>query len=599
MTLFKMKNFLILLFFPTFLFSQEVVSDLVSNAILKGNNFESTSSKSIISLPFIDDFSYDFPQVNPDLWEQSSVFVNRTYPINPPTIGVATFDGMNEKGLARDFYPSTSSEPSDTLLSKEIDISGVDSAYFLFYYQGKGMGDAPQSQDKLVLDFLSDTGWVQIWEATGQAMTEFEKVVIVIDSAIFLINDFQFRFRNYATISGNFDHWHIDYIKIDEFVNPNAINELNDVSFIYNSPSFLKRYTQMPWTHFQQDMLIELKDSIDILLRNNDASNSVDYQYNVFENLNLITHYPSSGISRNVSVLDFDTIGNFSFQNPPIDISSAVFSSFQPDTISFLVQNIIETSSSDYKHNDTLYHTQKFHHTFAYDDGVAESAYGLNINGAKIAYQFKLNRPDEKLRAVQMYFPQMLDTVSDIPFELIIWNHYNGQPGDTLYTQTVYPVHTETGEFHTYIIDNPFLVSGVIYIGWEQTTDDLLNIGLDKNNTANDYMFYNIGSAWNNSSYPGAWMIRPIVSKDPIILSSEEIVDDFKLYPNPVKSELFIETNKPENVISIYNIQGVLIKRITSNTTLNRFNIDNLASAIYIIEVENSVKRSYQKVIVK
>ena len=599
MTLFKMKNFVIFLFFPTLLFSQEVVSDLVSNAILKGNKFESTSSKLIISLPFIDDFSYDFPQVNPDLWEQSSVFVNRTYPINPPTIGVATFDGMNEKGLARDFYPLTSSEPSDTLLSKEIDLSGIDSAFFLFYYQGKGMGDAPQSQDKLVLEFLSDTGWVQIWEASGQAMTEFEKVVIVIDSAIFLSNDFQFRFINYATISGNFDHWHIDYIKIDEFVNPNDINELNDVSFVYNSPSFLKRYTQMPWSHFQQDMLIELKDSIDILLRNNDASNSVDYQYNVFENLNLITHYPSSGISRNVSVLDFDTIGNFSFQNPPIDISSAIFSSFQTDTISFLVQNIIGTSSSDNKNNDTLYHTQKFHHHFAYDDGVAESAYGLNLNGAKIAYQFKLNRPDEKLRAVQMYFPQMLDAVSDIPFELIIWNHNNSQPGDTLYTQTVYPVHTENGEFHTYIIDNPFLVSGVIYIGCEQTTDDLLNIGLDKNNTANDYMFYNIGSGWNNSSYPGAWMIRPIVSKDPIILSSEDIVDDFRLYPNPAKSELFIETNKPENVISIYNIQGVLIKRITSNTTLNRFNIDNLASAIYIVEVENSENRSYQKIIVK
>ena len=79
-----------------------------------------------------------------------------------------------------------------------------------------------------------------------------KKLLIVIDSAIFLTNDFQFRFRNYATISGNFDHWHIDYIKIDEFVNPNDINELNDVSFVYNSPSFLKRYTQMPWTHFQQ-----------------------------------------------------------------------------------------------------------------------------------------------------------------------------------------------------------------------------------------------------------------------------------------------------------------------------------------------------------
>lgn len=594
-----MKNFVIFLFFPTLLFSQEVVSDLVSNAILKGDKFESTSSKSIISLPFIDDFSYNFPQVNPDLWEQSSVFVNRTYPINPPTIGVATFDGLDANGFARDFSPLTSSEPSDTLLSQTIDLSGIPSAYFMFYYQGKGMGDTPQQLDKLVLEFFDGSVWNEIWSVNGQTMTEFEKVVEVIDSAVYLSNNFQFRFRNYATISGNFDHWHIDYIKIDEFVNPNDINKLNDVSFVYNSPSFLKRYTQMPWTHFQQDMLIELKDSIDILLRNNDASNSVDYQYNVFENLNLITHYPSSGISRNVSVLDFDTIGNFSFQNPPIDISSAIFSSFQPDTISFLVQNIIETSSSDYKNNDTLYHTQKFHNTFAYGDGTAESAYGLNVDGAKLAYQFKLNRPDEKLRAVQMYFPQMLDSVNNIPFDLTVWNNNNGLPGDTLYTQTVYPVHTENGEFHTYIIDNPFLVSGVIYIGWEQTTDDLLNIGLDKNNTANDYMFYNIGSAWNNSSYPGAWMIRPIVSKNPIILSSEEIVDDFKLYPNPAKSELFIETNKPENVISIYNIQGVLIKRITSNTTLTRFNIDNLASAIYIVEVDNSENRSYQKIIVK
>ena len=596
-----MRKFTVLFFILVSLssFAQEVISDLVSNPVLADYKYKINPFKSTLSLPFIDDFSYDSHQVDNDLWMESSVFVNRTYPINPPTIGVATFDGLDANGFARDFSPSTSSEPSDTLLSQTIDLSGISSAYFMFYYQAKGMGDAPQQLDKLVLEFFDGSVWNEIWSVNGQTMTEFEKIVEVIDSAVYLTNNFQFRFRNYATISGNFDHWHIDYIKIDEFVNPNDINELNDVSFVYNSPSFLKRYTQMPWTHFQQDMLIELKDSIDILLRNNDASNSVDYQYNVFENLNLITHYPSSGVSRNVSVLDFDTIGNFSFQNPPIDISSAIFSSFQPDTISFLVQNIIGTSSSDNKNNDTLYHTQKFHHHFAYDDGVAESAYGLNINGAKIAYQFKLNRPDEKLRAVQMYFPQMLDAVSDIPFELIIWNHNNGQPGDTLYTQTVYPVHTENGEFHTYIIDNPFLVSGVIYIGWEQTTDDLLNIGLDKNNSANDYMFYNIGSGWNNSSYPGAWMIRPIVSKDPIILSSEEIVDDFKIYPNPAKSELFIETNKPENVISIYNIQGVLIKRITSNTTLNRFNIDNLASAIYIVEVENSENRSYQKIIVK
>ena len=30
-----------------------------------------------------------------------------------------------------------------------------------------------------------------------------------------------------------------------------------------------------------------------------------------------------------------------------------------------------------------------FHSHFAYDDGTAELAYGINISGARLAYQFK------------------------------------------------------------------------------------------------------------------------------------------------------------------------------------------------------------------
>ena len=53
---------------------------------------------------------------------------------------------------------------------------------------------------------------------------------------------------------------------------------------------------------------------------------------------------------------------------------------------------------------------------------------------------------------VKMYFPQMLNTVNDIQFNLTIWDDNNGIPGDTLYSQSVFPVHTENGEFHTYYI---------------------------------------------------------------------------------------------------------------------------------------------------
>ena len=596
-----MRKFTVLFFILVSLSSsaQEVVSDLVSNPVLADYKYKINPFKSTLSLPFIDDFSYDSHQVDNDLWMESSVFVNRTYPINPPTIGVATFDGLDANGFARDFSPSTSSEPSDTLLSQTIDLSGISSAYFMFYYQGKGMGDAPQQLDKLVLEFFDGSIWNEIWSVNGQTMTEFEKVVEVIDSAVYLTNNFQFRFRNYATISGNFDHWHLDYVKIDELLSATDTSELNDVAFVYSSPSFLNRYSEMPWTHFKNNEANELKDSIDILIRNNNASINVDYQFNVFENDNQFYHYPLLGVSRNVSILDYDSIENFSFNNPPIDFQSNVFSSFQLDTTTFVVQNIIGTSTTDRKENDTLYHTQKFHHTFAYDDGTAESAYGLNVDGAKLAYQFKLNRPDEKLRAVQMYFPQMLYSVNNISFDLTVWDNNNGQPGDALYTQSVDPVHTENGEFHTYIIDNPFLVSGTIYIGWKQSTDDLLNIGLDKNNEANNYMFYNIGSGWLNSTYPGAWMIRPLISLNNIMLDVNENNNSFKVFPNPAENELFVETKGNENIISIYNLQGVLVKQITSTAALTKINICDLSSSIYIIEVSNCKSRNYQKIIIK
>ena len=597
-----MRKYIVLLFFSVSFssFSQEVISDLVSNPFLADYKYKVNSFKSTLSIPFIDDFSYDSHQVDSDLWMESSVFVNRTYPINPPTIGVATFDGFDANGFARDFAPSTPSEPSDTLLSQTIDLSAISSAYFMFYYQGKGIGDAPQQLDRLVLEFLNDTlGWEQVWVSNDTILQNFTKVVKVIDDPRFLYNSFQFRFRNYATISGNFDHWHLDYVKIGELLSATDTSELNDVAFVYSSPSFLNRYSEMPWTHFKNNEPNELKDSIDILIRNNNASINVDYQFNVFENNNQFYHYPLLGVSRNVSILDYDTIGNFSFNNPPIDFQINAFASLQTDTTTFVVQNIIGTSTNDRKENDTLYHTQRFHHTFAYDDGTAESAYGLNIDGAKLAYQFKLNRPDEKLRAVQMYFPQMLDSANNISFDLTVWDNNNGYPGDTLYTQTVYPVHTENGEFHTYIIDNPFLVNGTIYIGWKQSTSHLLNIGLDKNNEANNYMFYNVGSGWLNSTYPGAWMIRPLISLNNITLEVNENNNAFKVFPNPAENELFVEIKGNKNIISIYNLQGVLVKQMTSTSALTKINICDLSSSIYIIEVSNLTSRNYQKIIVK
>ena len=476
-------------------------------------------------------------------------------------------------------------------------MSGLTSAYLMFYFQGKGLGDAPQIQDKLVLEFLRDSIWEQKWVSNGETMVEFKKVVIVIDSLHYLTNNFQFRFRNYATISGNFDHWHVDYIKVDELLASSDTMNLNDVSFVYNSPSFLKRYYEMPWTHFLNNQSSELKDSLDIQIRNNSASINVDYQFNIFENNNQIFHYPAIGVSRNVSILDYDTIGNFSFSNPPISISSNSFSSFQIDSTIFNIQHIIGTASSDNKLNDTLYHNQNFFSHFAYDNGTAEAAYGLNVNGAKIAYKFKLNRPDT-LRAVQMYFPQMLDSVNDIPFKLTIWNDLNGV-GDIIYQQEVFPVHKEYGAYHTYYINHPLKLVGTFYVGWEQTTSDLLNIGFDKNNEANDHMFYNVGAGWNISSYLGSWMIRPVLNMQEIVSSTINENLQFKIFPNPVYSEFYIQTLDQNSIISIYSLQGTLIHRFNMISNFQKVNLKTLVSGIYLVELLNKKNKINQKIIGK
>jgi len=589
-----------LVFFNCIVFSlssQEVCTDLVVDPIYSLNNPNLFTKGFSNDLLFFDDFSTENIFVSDNLWDFSSAKVTRNYAINPPSLGVATFDGLDEFGLARDFSVINSSAPSDTLLSKPIDLSGMSAAFFMFYFQGKGLGETPEIQDKLVLEFFNGSFWVEKWSSLGIAMQEFEKEVIIIDSAQYLTGDFKFRFRNYATISGNFDHWHIDYLVINELLNVSDTTELNDVSFVYSSPSFLKRYYEMPWTHFLNNEANELKDSIDIILRNNSASVNVDFQFNVYENNSQIYHYPVIGVSRNVTILDYDTIGNFSFTNPPIDIQSNIFNSFEPDSASFLVQYIIKTSNSDIKINDTLYHNQNFFSHFAYDDKSAESAYGINTNGAMLAYEFQLNRPDT-LRAIQMYFPQMLDSVSNIPFKLTIWKDINGQ-GDVLYQQDVFPVHTENGNYHTYYLDSLFQLVGTFYVGWEQTTDDLLNIGLDKNNNANEYMYYNVGSGWLNSSYLGSWMIRPILSMNQIVSNIPNKNNIFSVYPNPAKDNFFIESSANSNLISLYTLNGILIRKFKSNLNLTQIDVDDLERGVYILEISNDSGVNYQKILLQ
>ena len=115
-------------------------------------------------------------------------------------------------------------------------------------------------------------------------------------------------------------------------------------------------------------------------------------------------------------------------------------------------------------------------------------------------------------------------------------------------------------------------------------TNDLLNLGLDKNNEANNYMYYNVGTGWIMSSYPGSWMIRPLLSMDEIvssIISTNKYT--YNIYPNPALSSLFIETSNPNNTISIYSMQASLVYRVVSHSSMTILDISGFLSGFIII----------------
>lgn len=173
-----MKNRLIFtslfIFSLTLSFGQEVISGLDRNV---EKQMHGRILKSIIidhgpiSIPFIDDFSNYSVFPNPNLWIDRHAFINNTFAVRPPTVGVATLDALNQYGRIHQNAESTAFS-ADSLTSRPIrldtlfspiyrPISIADSIYFSFFYQPGGgvgqpwqlIGDKPEFNDSLIVEF--------------------------------------------------------------------------------------------------------------------------------------------------------------------------------------------------------------------------------------------------------------------------------------------------------------------------------------------------------------------------------------------------------------------------------------------------------------
>lgn len=537
--------------------------------------------------------------VQPDLfalWMDEDVYINSNYPINPPTVGVATFDGVDYSGYPYDWSSASTHGVADYLTSIPLDMSANQGSTFLsFYVQAQGLGNAPQPQDSLVLEFLNkNTGdWDWQWSQGGSANTAFALQMIEVFGTEYLYNGFQFRFKNYATLSANADHWHLDYVWLDDNRTIAGTDVPQDVGFIYSEYALTKTYTAIPWAHYQNNPSSFMVDNITTDARNLGSVSSL------IQNGHMIIKH-NGNIIEDFTDPDAPTVTAYNTYTTTHEVLDAP-NSFQFDPLiadtcaSFEVTFTTGANPDFNNYNDTIRFTQTFFNYYAYDDGSSESGYGLIGDGSTLAYGFTTQIPDT-IRAIAMYFNPFVDDVQNEAFRLRVWDASGagGTPGNELYTGFTNhnPVYNSTNGYYEYVLATPIVVSGTFYIGWLQVTAERLNIGFDLTNDNSDQIFYDIGSGWTNTSFSGSLMMRPVFKSDKDYLLTAEEAEPMlavSVYPNPTRAEVNIVGLDllDEVTVEVLDLSG---RRLFSDAAFKSQSIDlsSYDSGIYLLRISDN-----------
>lgn len=619
--------------------AQEVLTGLSKNPVLKNAPIDKTTNSSNqkggqieIKLPMLEDFSIPTFYPNKKYWASKSVFINRSYAVNPPSIGVATFDAMNDTGSVYSHMGSFSSV-ADTLTTNNIRLDSSfgsiqaplnpsDSVYLSFFVQPQGKGASPLEGDSLVLQFYNPTNsqWNSVWNIDGMSLdtflvkydTSFLQIMIPITNPDYFASDFRFRFYNYARIpsadkpswrSGLHSHWNLDYVVLDA---NRSISDTsyNDMAIQTYQTTLLNDFQSMPWNQYQAASSAMMNYGLGVSYKNMDDISGQKNVNQYFYIYDLWTKTIAFEPKPNPSAVNISSQAYKTFAptySATANDPAFIYSTTSPKYPEFRVFYSIFTNTPPpdiISSNDTVSFYQKFYNYLSYDDGVAEAGYGLSTPGGRLAYKFTLN-VDDTLQSIQMYFNQTLGNANQQYFYLTVWDDNNGSPGNVIYEKSgLRPeFENELFKYYTYILDNPIAVSGTFYVGWRQTTKDNLNVGFDFSNVQSDKIFVNVTGNWYNTGYKGSLMIRPILGqeqnahvgvKDEIV--KEQNQASFKIYPNPndgtfVNLSLEGVSNSSDAIISIINLQGQIIHQQEYNT---RLNTNSFSPGIYFIRVYDS-----------
>jgi len=588
-----------------------------------------TLANDTLQLPFWDDFSYvnsnslGNNRYAPDsmLWASGSetVRVNTGLNINPPTIGIATFDGVDKDG--RPYSSSENAEGlADSLVSLPINLASVpnnqrQSVYFSFFWQQFGLGEFPDAVDSIRLQFKNvDNEWVTQWRQSGGdsiSTIEFTQEMIQIVNPNFYHNAFQFRFQSFNRLSGAFDTWNIDYIYL------NSGRTASNTAYLDRALSTLPTspfgdYTAIPYDHFKASLQSYVSNSSVDFYNLNIQLQPVRFtallkDHQTKEVLQVLTNNQSlnpvpAGQERRTITAEATEPTTLIKEQDSLYVETEFFITSGDN---FLIENIQSgdttfSTNVDFRVNDTTRAIYALHDYYAYDDGEAEFGVEVNQSGGKVAYQFVSPKKD-LLTHVDVYFPPIIRNQSAIPFQLMIWKSLEDSLGQevVLREQQSQTVSGDLNQLVSIELSSPVVVSDTFYIGYEQQGDSFIAIGFDKNTDTSEKIFFNVTGAWDqDTELKGSLMMRPRFEERQITgIDEPDNITSVIVYPNPSDGSFTINT--PFEAVYIYDIRGKLLQQFVSHQKKEQKIETELSRGIYLLKIVIDGKTLTKKLLIK
>jgi len=566
--------------------------------VLRGAPVTSWSVESTDTLvpPFTDDFSYPSDKPSPALWQDAKVWVNDEMALFQNSLGVATFDGLNENGFAYKENALGSDSLADVLTSAYLDLQGLSNVYLSFQLQEGGRGELPSNNDSIVVEYWSPVtaDWTQVWGQKGSGTSgPFSSVILPVQGANYLQKGFRFRFAAYGARAGAYDIWNVDYVQLDKDRNPSD-TIITEPAIARAHPLIIGSgaYTSWPWWVSNASSVANRPSTLEFIYRRNGAVPSGGWSLNLGqfrweENGSLIQQTTAVPVITNTQHNQDQTF--------TVSVPSTAMTSFSgPTTVSTKVW--FDGSAAGFRSNDTVRGTLTLDNYLALDDGSAERAYAVqNVIGGRVAQKFKVGGlgGSDTLKGMYFNFVDAGEAYTST-FRMAVWAPADSGdgPGNILYmSDSLYRPFTGyyRGDMMPYELDSSVSLNAYaeVWLGYICTSSNPMYLGLDQQRTLPSGMprYYGDGFNWYQSLEPGVAMMRPYFRYSPTDMAVEELAQDFKVYPNPSSGSLSIESPSAHYVLRTLTGATVAAGHVEG---YNNLELHHLDAGLYILSLRTA-----------